>query len=117
MNEGKLDVNDPVEAKPESEIELNISEESIATDELVANKEVDQVMGAFFLIRSNLYKECLGFDERFFVYYEEVDLSKRVNSLGFKSMFFAESNAYHIGGGVSQQVKAKRLFYSLRSKS
>ena len=81
------------------------------------NKEVDQVMGAFFLIRSNLYEECLGFDERFFVYYEEVDLSKRVNILGFKSMFFAESNAYHVGGGVSQQVKAKRLFYSLRSKS
>ncbi|MDC3355001.1 Rne/Rng family ribonuclease [Candidatus Pelagibacter sp.] len=44
INEGNLDVNDPVEAKPESEIELNMSEDSIATDELVANKEVDQVL-------------------------------------------------------------------------
>ena len=31
-------------------------------------------------------------------------------------MFFAKCNAYHVGGGVSQQVKAKRLFYSLRSR-
>ena len=80
-------------------------------------KEVDQVMGAFFFIRSDLFKRCHGFDERFFVYYEEVDLSKRVNDLGYKSIFLAEYSAYHLGGGVSHQVKAKRLFYSLRSKS
>ena len=80
-------------------------------------KEVDQVMGAFFFIKSNIFRKCQGFDERFFVYYEEVDLSKRVNDLGYKSVFLAESSAYHLGGGVSQQVKAKRLFYSLRSKS
>tara|TARA_B100000575_G_scaffold64658_1_gene49608 strand:- start:655 stop:1569 length:915 start_codon:yes stop_codon:yes gene_type:complete len=78
--------------------------------------EVDQVMGAFFLIRTNLFNQCNGFDERFFVYYEEVDLSKRIKDLGFKSIFLADCNAYHVGGGVSQQVKAKRLFYSLRSR-
>ena len=47
----------------------------------------------------------------------EIPASKRVNDLGYKSVFLAESSAYHLGGGVSQQVKAKRLFYSLRSKS
>ena len=78
--------------------------------------EVDQVMGAFFFIRTDLFNQCNGFDEQFFVYYEEVDISKRINSLGFKSIFLADCNAYHEGGGVSQQVKAKRLFYSLRSR-
>ena len=78
--------------------------------------EVDQVMGAFFLIRAKLFNQCNGFDERFFVYYEEVDLSKRIKDFGFKSIFLADCNAYHVGGGVSQQVKAKRLFYSLRSR-
>ncbi len=78
--------------------------------------EVDQVMGAFFFIRADLFNRCNGFDERFFVYFEEVDLSKRIKTFGFKSMFFAKCNAYHAGGGVSQQVKAKRLFYSLRSR-
>lgn len=80
------------------------------------DKEVDQVMGAFFLIRSSLFKKCSGFDERYFVYYEEVDLSKRANRLGYKSQFLSNINAYHVGGGVSRKVKAERLFYSLRSK-
>jgi len=44
INEGNLDGNDPVEVKPESEIELNISEELITTNELSANKEADQAL-------------------------------------------------------------------------
>ena len=47
---------------------------------------------------------------------EEVDLSKRINDLGLKSFFLADCYAYHVGGGVSKQVKAQRLFYSLRSR-
>ena len=39
--------------------------------------EVDQVMGAFFLIRRDLFHQCNGFDEQFFVYFEEVDLFKK----------------------------------------
>lgn len=78
--------------------------------------EVDQVMGAFFFIRRDLFHQCNGFDEQFFVYFEEVDLSKRIKDLGFKSFFLANCNAFHVGGGVSQQVKAKRLFYSIRSR-
>lgn len=79
-------------------------------------KEVDQVMGAFFMIKNELFNLCNGFDERFFVYYEEVDLSKRVKQLGYSSIFLSHSNAYHLGGGASRNVKARRLFYSLRSK-
>jgi ribonuclease E len=42
INEGNLNVNDPVEIKPESEIELNIDEESIISDEVILNKDSDQ---------------------------------------------------------------------------
>ena len=42
INEGNLDGNDPVEIKPETEIELNLSQESIATDALRANDNIDQ---------------------------------------------------------------------------
>ena len=45
-----------------------------------SNLEVDQVMGAFFFIRADLFNRCNGFDERFFVYFEEVDLSKRIKT-------------------------------------
>jgi GT2 family glycosyltransferase len=79
-------------------------------------KEVDQVMGAFFFIRSSLFKALEGFDERFFVYYEEVDLSYRAFQNKWKTIFLSETSAYHLGGGSSSNVKAKRLFYSQRSR-
>lgn len=37
--------------------------------------------GCFLMIRTNLYKELEGFDDRFFMYMEDADLSKRVNEL------------------------------------
>jgi hypothetical protein len=77
---------------------------------------VDQVMGSFFLIRRQLFESLGGFDERYFVYFEEVDLSFRAKCAGFKSMYLTEAKAYHAGGGTSHQVKAMRLFYSLRSR-
>ncbi len=79
-------------------------------------KEVDQVIGAFFMIKRSLLEELNGFDERYFVYYEELDLSKRVCEKGYKTLFVSESYAFHKGGGTSEQVKAKRLFYNLRSR-
>lgn len=80
------------------------------------SKIVDQVMGAYFLVRHSLFKELGGFDERFFVYFEEVDFSLQAYKAGWKSAFLSGSKAYHKGGGTSDQVKAKRLFYSLRSR-
>jgi N-acetylglucosaminyl-diphospho-decaprenol L-rhamnosyltransferase len=79
-------------------------------------RDVDQVIGAFFLIRRALFETLGGFDERFFVYYEEVDLSLRAARAGFRSVYFAGAEAIHHGGLSSNQVKAARLFYSLRSR-
>ena len=79
-------------------------------------RDVDQVIGAYFLIRRALFDRLGGFDERFFVYYEEVDLSLRAARAGFRSVFFAGAEAVHHGGVSSQQVKAARLFYSLRGR-
>ena len=79
-------------------------------------KKVDQVMGAFFFVRRSLFVGLNGFDERFFVYYEEVDFSYRAKLLGWSSVFISDAKAYHFGGGISQNVKAERLFYSQRSK-
>ncbi|PLW80812.1 glycosyl transferase [Candidatus Woesearchaeota archaeon] len=79
-------------------------------------REVDQVMGAFFMIKKDIFEKLNGFDERFFVYYEELELSKRIKDAGYKTVFVSEAQAYHKGGGTSEQVKAKRLFYNTRSR-
>ncbi len=79
-------------------------------------REVDQVIGAFFIVRANIFEMLCGFDERFFVYFEEVDFSRRAWEKGWSSAYLADAQAFHLGGGTSRQVKAKRLFYSLRSR-
>lgn len=68
------------------------------------------------MIRREVFEALGGFDERFFVYLEDLDLSFRAHKAGWKSMYLAEAQAYHAGGGTSRQVKAHRLFYSLRSR-
>lgn len=82
----------------------------------MTSRTVDQVIGAFFLVRHNLFQELGGFDERFFVYFEELDFSLRARQAGWTTWYLAEAVAFHKGGGVSEQVKAHRLFYSLRSR-
>jgi len=78
-------------------------------------KVVDQIIGAFFFVRRHVFQELNGFDERFFVYYDEVDFSLRAKQLGWHSVYLADAQAFHVGGGLSRQVKAKRLFYTHRS--
>jgi len=80
------------------------------------NREVDHVMGAFFLIRRPLFEALQGFDERFFVYLEDLDLSLRAHRAGWHSYYLADARAWHKGGGTSEQVKVMRVFYALQSR-
>lgn len=77
---------------------------------------VDQVMGAFMFMRKSIFKKVGLFDERFFVYFEEVDFSKRLSKIGGKSFFNADIKAIHSGEGTTSSVKAFRLFLNLKSR-
>ena len=79
-------------------------------------RAVDQLIGAFFLVRRSVFEALGGFDEEFFVYFEEVDFSLRARKKGWESWFLPKAHAYHRGHGSSDQVRARRLFYSLRSR-
>jgi len=80
------------------------------------SRKVNHVIGAFYLIRRKVFKKLKGFDERFFVYLEDLDLSNRAFVAGWQAFYLADARAYHKGGGTSEQVKAVRLFYALRSR-
>ena len=51
--------------------------------------------GAAFFITAAAYREVGGFDERFFMFYEDVDLGWRLNLLGLRVRYVPESVAYH----------------------
>ncbi len=80
------------------------------------SREVDHVIGAFYLVRRSVFNRLQGFDEQFFLYLEDLDFSYRVTQIGMSSFYLAEAQAYHKGGGTSEQVMAKRLYYSLQSR-
>jgi N-acetylglucosaminyl-diphospho-decaprenol L-rhamnosyltransferase len=80
------------------------------------SRVVDQVMGAFFLVRRELFERLRGFDERYFVYFEDLDFSCGAHQIGSQSYYLTAAQARHAGGGCSNQAKGMRLFYSLRSR-
>ncbi|GJD59080.1 glycosyltransferase family 2 protein [Methylobacterium dankookense] len=79
------------------------------------DRAVDQVMGAFLMIRRDLFARLAGFDPRFFVYYEDVDLCLRARQAGFAVRHVAGAVIRHEGQGTTRQARAHRLFYILRS--
>jgi hypothetical protein len=77
---------------------------------------VDQVMGAYMFMRNTVFEKAGYFDERFFVYFEELDFSLSLKNAGGKSFYHSGIQAIHTGMGTTETVKAFRLFLSLSSR-
>lgn len=85
--------------------------------ELSAITESDWVTGAAMIIRKEVFEQCGGFDERFFLYYEDADLCKRMNDTGFKNYFFPYSDIVHIKGeNAGVDFASVNYFHSKRSQ-
>src|ERR1700722_13610608 len=61
-------------------------------------REVDQLMGAALLLRRAALEQVGTFDERFFMYFEEVDLCLRLRDAGWKVLFVPAAKVIHHGG-------------------
>jgi GT2 family glycosyltransferase len=72
--------------------------------------DVDWVPGAFTIIRSDALARVGVFDERFFLYYEEVDLCRRIKAAGYGIRYWPEVRVVHIGGESSRTLT--RLSFS-----
>jgi N-acetylglucosaminyl-diphospho-decaprenol L-rhamnosyltransferase len=81
-----------------------------------STKQVDHIMGSYMLIRRNSIPDDLLFDDDYFMYYEDLDLSYRIHKNGGKTLFLSELYLKHEAGGTSSKVLDKRLSYSLYSK-
>lgn len=58
--------------------------------------EIDSPTGAFFLVPSKLIKEMGGFDEDFFMYGEDLDLSFRIKERGYKIIYYPMFSVLHL---------------------
>lgn len=72
------------------------------------NTEVDVLCGAFMLVRKDVLNAVGSFDEQFFMYGEDIDLSYRIKQDGFSNYYFAETSIIHFKG---ESTKAGDLNY------
>lgn len=77
---------------------------------------VDWVPGAFSIIRPEVLKNIGLFDPAFFLYYEEVDLCKRIKQAGYSIWYWPDVVVVHIGGESSRQLKATLEFSSMAAQ-
>ena len=77
------------------------------------NHEVDVLAGAYFFARKKVLDTTGGFDEQFFMYGEDIDLSYRIQLKGFKNYYLAETSIIHFKGESTkkQNIQAIRSFY------
>lgn len=70
--------------------------------------------GAAMFVKSNIFKECKGFDERFFAHQEEIDLCWRMQLKGYKIYVCPDSVVYHVGAGTLPRG-GRKVFLNFRN--
>lgn len=70
---------------------------------------VDWIPGAFVFLPRQVFLQLGGFDERFFMYYEEVDLCRRLHHSGYQVLYWPRLKAVHIGGASAKTVQSARV--------
>ena len=65
---------------------------------IVDSGEVDWVSGVSMMFRNEALSRTGYFDERFFLYFEETDLARRIRESGWKVYFVSSASVDHVGG-------------------
>ena len=80
-----------------------------------SRREAEFLVGAVLLVRRQLIDEIGGFDERFFMYNEEVDFCYRARAAGWKVVFSPDAEFVHVGGASTLQIRPQMYREQLRS--
>ena len=81
------------------------------------NHEVEALSGACMLVRREAIEKTGGFDERFFMYAEDIDLSYQISQLGYKNFYLADLTIIHFKGeSTRKDSQYVRLFYSAMTR-
>lgn len=72
--------------------------------------EVESLTGAFMMMSRNLYQSLNGFDENFFMYGEDIDLSYRIRQSGKKLIYVGNEQIIHLKGRSSTEHSYKHVY-------
>jgi hypothetical protein len=89
---------------------------SMETWDLAAPRRVEVILGACMLVRRTALDHAGPFDERFFMYSEEVDLCRRIRLAGWKIYWVPQALITHYGGQSTRQMAAEMFVQLYRAK-
>jgi GT2 family glycosyltransferase len=78
-------------------------------------REVDYVFGTAMLIRRSVFERVGLFDERFFLYLEDLDLCLRAQAGGFSLVFVPKAHVWHEGSASTAHNRGMRKYHLVRS--
>ncbi|MDW8042257.1 MAG: glycosyltransferase family 2 protein [Nitrososphaerota archaeon] len=78
--------------------------------------EVFYARGAAIVVRRDLFELAGGFDEDYFIYYEETDLCWRIRLLGYRVVTVPDAVVYHLGGGTTGKPNEEILFHRRKNQ-
>jgi GT2 family glycosyltransferase len=78
-------------------------------------RQVPLLLGSALLIHRSVFERCGFFDERFFMYHEEVDFLYRVQLSGLPSFFCPCARAFHVGGHSTRKDPSQKIYWTRRN--
>lgn len=79
-------------------------------------REISSARGASMLVRKKVFEELGGFDEKFFVSFEDVDLGWRAWIMGYRVVMVPKSIVYHFGGQTIEMIKPEVAFHGFKNQ-
>ena len=86
----------------------------LETKKLIKNNDilkVDWISGASMVVKNTAFFSVGGFDKTFFMYFEDIDLCKRVSKLGYRVAVIASATVVHLGGQSFSKNKIRKGYY------
>lgn len=79
------------------------------TDEAPVTRDAGWLSGACVLVRRSVYEQLGGFDEGYFMYFEDVDLGMRIGKAGYRNVYEPAASVIHAGGHATQGVSERMI--------
>jgi GT2 family glycosyltransferase len=72
----------------------------------------DWVSGAAMFVKKDIFEKVGGFDENFFMYFEDINLCQRIRQAGYKIFYFPSCIVKHFSGGsFGGKIRQKGYYY------
>ncbi|MDE1220613.1 glycosyltransferase family 2 protein [Vibrio aestuarianus] len=84
-------------------------------NQLTSSIEVDWAAGSFLAFRASHYKALKGFDEKYFMYCEDIDICYRSCLVGERVTYFPDVKAIHLAKHENRKLFSKHFYWHVSS--